>query len=188
MQQERKIKPAWHLSARAVALSLFFAAFIALGSYMVAYIGQSPSDFVVLFALLAGLALGGRLGLLSVFLYLLCGALGFNIFLAEASASWQQLAGKEGGYLLGCLPLVFVAGSASSLSDKIANKAIACALGLTCCLLTAFFWFWLEQKLRPALALRQIAQKAPILFLQGACALIAYQIFSRFALLKLRRG
>lgn len=66
-----------------------------------------PVTLQTLMVLLAAMALGPKLGLGSMFLYLVMGAIGVGVF-ADGEAGWRVLIGSTGGYLFGfllCQPL-----------------------------------------------------------------------------------
>jgi biotin transport system substrate-specific component len=66
-----------------------------------------PVTLQTLMALLAAMALGPKLGLASMLLYLVTGIIGVGVF-AEGQAGWQTILGQSGGYLIGflfCQPL-----------------------------------------------------------------------------------
>lgn len=67
-----------------------------------------PLTLQTLGIVLAALALGPKLGLLSVLLYIAIGAMGVGVF-AEGESGWITIVGQTGGYLLGfvvCQPFV----------------------------------------------------------------------------------
>lgn len=59
-----------------------------------------PVTLQTLGVTMAALALGGRLGLMSMGLYVLLGVVGFPVY-ADASGGWHVVIGATGGYLLG---------------------------------------------------------------------------------------
>jgi biotin transport system substrate-specific component len=66
-----------------------------------------PVTLQTLMVLLAAMALGPKLGLASMLLYLVTGIIGVGVF-AEGQAGWQTILGQSGGYLIGflfCQPL-----------------------------------------------------------------------------------
>ncbi|MFO8084654.1 MAG: biotin transporter BioY [Desulfobacterales bacterium] len=112
------------------------AALIAAGAYIAVPIGPVPIILQNMFVLLAGLLLGSRWGLAAVGVYLLAGAFGLPVF-AFGTGGIGRFAGPTGGYLLGYLPAVFIAGLFSRfekpLSDilgLILGTAIIYAMGV----------------------------------------------------------
>ena len=93
------------LTAREIAYSALFAALIAAGSFVAIPLGPVPLTIQVMFVLLAGLALGPRLGALSVLAYLVLGLVA-PVYAGGTSGA-GVLFGPTGGYLWG-----FVAGAA----------------------------------------------------------------------------
>jgi biotin transport system substrate-specific component len=68
-----------------------------------------PVTFQTLVVLLAGAVLGSRLGVLSVLVYLVEGAIGLPFF-AKGAAGLAYLRGVTGGYLVGFVIAAFVVG------------------------------------------------------------------------------
>ena len=85
------------------------AALIAAGAYIAVPVGPVPIVLQNMFVLLAGLLLGSRWGLSAVAVYLLAGAFGLPVF-AGGAGGIGRFAGPTGGYLIGYLPAVFIAG------------------------------------------------------------------------------
>ena len=82
-----------------------------------------PITFQVLGVFLAGVILGGKLGALSLIVYLLIGGLGLPVF-AGGSAGFSVLLGPTGGYLIGFPIAAFLCGTLIELgeSKKISMK------------------------------------------------------------------
>ncbi len=59
-----------------------------------------PITLQTLAVLLCAMALGTKLGILSMLLYLVTGAIGVGVF-AEGNAGWATIVGQTGGYLVG---------------------------------------------------------------------------------------
>jgi biotin transport system substrate-specific component len=95
-----------------LVFSSLFTALIALGSYAAIPIGPVPIVLSNFFILLAALFLGNRWGLLSVSVFLLCGAVGLPVF-SGGGAGITHLIGPKGGYLFAYLPAVWLAGFVS---------------------------------------------------------------------------
>ncbi|TVR90986.1 MAG: biotin transporter BioY [Spirochaetaceae bacterium] len=95
-----------------VAATAAFTALITVGAYLSFPLPGSPVPVVVqnFFVIAAGMLLGPRHGLAAVVVYLVLGAVGFPVF-SGASGGVAHLVGPTGGYLLGYLPAVFVAGA-----------------------------------------------------------------------------
>lgn len=73
-----------------------------------------------------GLALGARMGVAAVSLYLVQGALGLPVFAAGGGIA--HFFGPTGGYLLGFLPMVWLIGT---LADRGWSRSVLPALGAT---------------------------------------------------------
>lgn len=66
-----------------------------------------PQTLQTLAVLLCALAMGPRLGVLSMVVYLLCGVVGVPLF-ADGQTGWATILGQTGGYLVGfiaCQPI-----------------------------------------------------------------------------------
>lgn len=73
-------------------------------------VGSVPISMATFAVLLSGMILGGKFGAVSQGIYLLIGAAGVPVF-AGYAAGWGQLLGPTGGYLIGYIPMAFVAGA-----------------------------------------------------------------------------
>lgn len=97
-----------HASTRDLTYSALFTALIAAGAYISIPVGPVPFTLQVFFVLLAGMALGPRLGCFSVVGYL-CLGLVAPVF-AGGTSGIAVLLGPTGGYLWGFLPAAVIAG------------------------------------------------------------------------------
>jgi biotin transport system substrate-specific component len=118
------------------------AALTSVGAYLAIPIGPVPIVLQNLFILLAGLLLGARWGLASVFLYLALGALGLPVF-AGGRGGLAYFLGPTGGYLLGYVPAVAIIGLIShfrepSLPTDLGAAVVGSLVVYTCGI------FWLE--------------------------------------------
>jgi len=93
--------------------------FIALSAQIAIPVPFSPVPITLqTFAvLLVGAFLGSRLGVLSIFAYLLEGSLGLPVF-AQAHTGIVHLVGPTGGYLLGFIPAAFITGLVAERVSK----------------------------------------------------------------------
>ncbi len=117
-----------------------FALLTAAGAQVAIPLPHTPVPLTLqtLVVLLAGVTLGPRLGMASMALYLLLGAVGYHVF-AENRWGLQTLVGANGGYLLGFLLAQPVIGRLTRrngawrgiLSGVLAGDAIIFTLGLT---------------------------------------------------------
>ncbi len=87
------------------------------------------------------LLLGGKIGTITIFVYLLLGAIGVPVF-AGMSGGLGAIMGTTGGYLLG---FVFIGMTYWYVSEKISQKLfakiIALILGLILCYAFGTWWF-----------------------------------------------
>jgi len=104
-----------------------FAALIAVGAFIAIPVGPVPIVLQNFFVLLAGLTLGSRLGMVSVAVYLLAGAVGLPVF-AGATGGIGRILGPTGGYLLGYLPAVWVTGFIAGGEGKKWHRDAAAAV------------------------------------------------------------
>ncbi len=112
-----------------MTLCALFTALIAIGAFIqipVPYMDYFTLQF--LFVLLAGLLLGGRLGALSVCVYVLIGLVGIPIFAAGGGLSY--VARPTFGYLIGFIAAAFVTGSLSKTEKpSFIRDFLACLAG-----------------------------------------------------------
>ncbi len=115
-------RPGW--AARDVALAGLFAALTAVGAQIQVPLPFSPVPVVLsnFFAILAGLALGVRLGVASQVAYVAAGVAGLPIF-AGFRGGASVLAGPTGGYLVGFALAAAVAGVLRGTSTVTARRA-----------------------------------------------------------------
>lgn len=101
------------LSIQNMSMCAFFAALITVGAYIKIPIPVVPFTLQFLFTMLAGLLLGGRLGAVSVLVYIVSGLIGLPIF-AEGGGPGYLLK-PSFGYIIGfCI--------ASLVTGIIANR------------------------------------------------------------------
>lgn len=94
---------------RMIVYASLFASLTAAGAFIAIPVGPVPIVLQNFFVLLCALLLGSRWGVASVGIYLLAGMLGLPVF-AGGTGGIGRIIGPTGGYLLGYLPAVFVAG------------------------------------------------------------------------------
>jgi biotin transport system substrate-specific component len=95
-------------ATREITCAALFTALIAAGSYVAVPVGPVPFTLQVLFVLLAGMALGPRLGVLSVVAYLVLGLVA-PVY-AGGTSGFGVLFGPSGGYLWGFVFAALVTG------------------------------------------------------------------------------
>ena len=103
---------------RMTVYASLMAALIAAGAFISVPIGPVPIVMQNFFVLLTGVLLGKKWGLASVGVYLLAGILGLPVF-AGGTGGIGRIAGPTGGYLLGYLPAVFIAGWIAEKGENI---------------------------------------------------------------------
>jgi len=116
---------------RNIVYASLLAALTAVGAYISIPIPVSPVPIVLqnFFILLAGLLLGSRMGVMSVLLYLIIGALGVPVF-AGGTGGFAHFLAPSGGYLIGYVPAVFVVGLiAERGTSSFLKDIIAAAVG-----------------------------------------------------------
>lgn len=113
---------------RMMVFAALMAALMAVGAFISIPVGPVPIVLQNMFVLLAGLLLGSRWGLASVAVYLLAGAVGLPVF-AGGLGGIGRLAGPTGGYLLGYLPAVWIAGF---ISEKTGGRMVGDVAAMVC--------------------------------------------------------
>lgn len=88
---------------RKLTLCSLFAALIAIGTHIKIPTPLLPLTFQTLFVVMAGLVLGGKLGALSVCVYVMAGLVGLPVFTGSAL-------NPTFGYILGFIPGAWLAG------------------------------------------------------------------------------
>lgn len=121
------------ISLMTAILCLFSPISIPLGISMV------PISLSTLTIFLSIIVLDKKDSLFSVLLYILIGAVGIPVF-SGFSGGFTKLVGPTGGYILGYIPLVILAGWISKKSKKIVIKYLGLLLGTLTCYLTGTLW------------------------------------------------
>lgn len=112
-------KPVKALTARHLAYCGMFSTMIAVGAFLKIPIPVVPFTLQFLFTMMAGLLLGGKLGALSVGVYIILGLAGLPIF-SEGGGLWYLLK-PSFGYLIG-----FCIGS--YVTGKMVERAKKCTV------------------------------------------------------------
>jgi biotin transport system substrate-specific component len=116
--------------SRAVSLGLVvgFALLTALTAQLVIPLPFTPVPITgqTFAVLLAGAALGGTLGAVSMALYVLLGTVGLPFF-AEGSSGWEVVRGATGGYLVGFIVAAWLVGK---LAERRQDRTVATAIPL----------------------------------------------------------
>ncbi len=149
-----------------ITISAVFAVLTAIGSWISLPLPITPVPFTmqVLFVLLSGAILGGRLGALAQMIYLLLGLVGLPVF-AGGNAGPSVLIGPTGGYLFGFVFAAYLTGriAQSKRSSHLSWMIFATLSGLL--LIYALgeigLWMWLRTSL-PALLMVGVIPFIPL--------------------------
>ena len=104
------------MNTRKTVLIALFASLIIVGTYIRFPLPPVPITLQTLFVLSASLLGGTAIGLGSVAIYLLLGAVGLPVF--TAGGGLGILLGPTGGFLFGLLPAAFLAGIAGNYARR----------------------------------------------------------------------
>jgi len=105
-----------HTTARELTYVALFAALIAVGAFVSIPVGTVPFTLQVLFVLLAGMALGPRLGALSVAVYLALGLVA-PVY-AGGTSGVGVLFGPTGGFLWGFVLAAAITGAIAARARR----------------------------------------------------------------------
>ena len=104
------------MNTRKTVLTALFAALIIVGAYIRFPLPPVPITLQTLFVISASLLGGTAIGVGSVAIYLLLGAVGLPVF--TAGGGLGILLGPTGGFLFGLLPAALLAGIAGNYARK----------------------------------------------------------------------
>lgn len=93
-----------------VLCALFAAIICVIAPLSIPIAGMIPITLATFAVMLSGVLLGGRMGALSVVIYLIIGAVGVPVC-AGYTPALPKLLGPTGGYLIGYIPLAFICGA-----------------------------------------------------------------------------
>ena len=135
------IRTASFSAPRQIALAFAGSLFIAACAQLAVPMWPAPMTMQTFAILLVGAALGARLGLAAVALYLLEGAAGLPVF-AHLTGGAPVLVGPTAGYLLAFLPAVWLVGFASDrgLTKRAWTAAIPMTLATALILASGGVW------------------------------------------------
>ena len=137
------------IQIRRTVLTAVFTALIAAGAYAAVPVGPIPIVLTTLFVVLSGLLGGFRIGVTSVFTYLLLGILGLPVF-AGGAGGFAIITGPRGGYLIGYLlaaasaGLIFRPGKKLSKALIITNASLAALIAGLLIYIPGLFWLKLS--------------------------------------------
>lgn len=104
-------------SLRGMIYASLFGAGTAVGALITIPLSAIPITLQTLFLYIAAGLLGGRLGALSQFVYILLGIIGLPVF-SNGQAGFGILLGKSGGYIIGFLLASFLIGKLIEVKKK----------------------------------------------------------------------
>ena len=104
------------MKIRKTVLTALFASLIVVGAYIRFPLPPVPITLQTLFVISASLLGGTAIGLGSVGIYLLLGAVGLPVF--ASGGGLGILLGPTGGFLFGLLPAALIAGIAGNYANK----------------------------------------------------------------------
>lgn len=102
------------IKQRSMVLAAFFAALLAISSYVVIPIGPVPHSMQPMFVFLNALLLGAKTGCISVVVWFALGIIGLPVF-AGGKAGLTTFIEPTGGFLIGFLIATYIIGY---LADK----------------------------------------------------------------------
>jgi biotin transport system substrate-specific component len=97
------------MSVKGMVYAVLFGSLTAVGAFIVIPLPPVPVTAQTFFLNICAVLLGGSLGALSQFIYLMLGIVGFPVF-AGGKAGIGVIFGPTGGYLLGFILAAFVTG------------------------------------------------------------------------------
>lgn len=127
-------------------IPLFTAILVILSQIMVPMPSGVPVTLQTFAIALIACTLGPVGGLISVLLYLLLGAVGVPVF-AGFKGGLPAIVGPTGGYLVGFLPMVFLAGYASDRKRPLPLRALFLILSILPCHICGMFWLAYSMKI-----------------------------------------
>ncbi|MBQ3264520.1 MAG: biotin transporter BioY [Ruminococcus sp.] len=124
-----------------MVFTAMFAALIAVCSILSIPIGEVPITLQTFAVCLSAAMLGWKRGTLSVFVYVLLGAVGVPVF-AGMSGGVGILAGPTGGYIIGFIPCALIIGiAADQWQRKALPLTVSMLLGVLVCYMIGTVWF-----------------------------------------------
>jgi biotin transport system substrate-specific component len=140
------------LTTRELATAALFTAIVAVAAVVAIPVGAVPFTLQVFVVLLAGMALGPRLGALSVIAYLILGM--FAPVYAGGASGLGALFGPTGGYLIGFMGGAVGAGLGAERGDRTLPRLLVAGLaGLVPIYAIGAAWLALQLHLTPGVAM-----------------------------------
>ncbi len=130
-------------TTKKIILAGLFAALSAIGAFIKVPIPVLPFTLQLLFTTLAGLILGGKLGAISVFCYIIIGLLGFPVFTNGGGPAYvlQPTFGYLAGFCAGAFATGKIARAVPNPSLKRLLAATFTGLAIVYALGIAYYWF-----------------------------------------------
>lgn len=116
---------------------------LCLASPLTLPVGPVPVSLFSGVLMLVGGLIGARRGFAACGVYLLLGMLGLSVFSGFAG-DLGHLVGPTGGFLLGCLPLVAIAGAAFCRTKRFALQVSALSAGTLLLYAVGTAWYTLQ--------------------------------------------
>jgi biotin transport system substrate-specific component len=139
------------LTTRELAVAALFTALLSVSAYIAIPVGSVPFTLQVYVVLLTGMALGPRLGALSVAAYLLLGLVA-PVY-SGGTSGLGVLFGPTGGYLFGFVAAAVAAGVIAGRPDAGLSRLLTAGLlGLVPMYVLGAVWLALQLHLTPATA------------------------------------
>ena len=168
------------ISVKDMAFVAMFSALIAVCSIISIPIGEVPITLQTFAVCLAAAMLGWKRGTLSVFIYVLLGAVGVPVF-AGFKGGPGVLAGPTGGYIIGYivmaavsgLLLVHLCGKEGQEGYTYPKIAVSLVAGLAFCYLLGSIWFYIIS----GWTIRKVLMSCVVVFLPGDALKIAAASF-----------
>jgi biotin transport system substrate-specific component len=158
------------LTTRELATAALFTALLSLAAFVAVPVGSVPFTLQVYVVLLTGMALGPRLGVLSVIAYLILGL--FAPVYAGGASGLGALFGPTGGYLVGFLGAVLVAGLIAGKGERTMPRLLVAGLaGLVPIYALGATWLAVQLGLTPSEAV--LTGVAPFVWLDVLKAVAA---------------
>ena len=124
-----------------VFCALFAALIVVFAQLQIPLPGLVPISLATFGVMMAGLLLGWQYGLIAVGVYVLLGAVGVPVF-AGFKGGISALMGPTGGYIIGYLPYVALAGlPVKSWHDSFLGRCVLLLLGTLACYILGTAWF-----------------------------------------------
>ena len=135
------------LTTRELATAALFTAVLSVAAFVAIPVGSVPFTLQVFVVLLAGMALGPRLGALSVIAYLILGM--FAPVYAGGASGLGALFGPTGGYLIGFVAGAVVAGLVAERGETLSRLLVAGLAGLVPIYVIGATWLAVQLHLTP---------------------------------------